>query len=84
MMIKPSYLAVSIGLILSCAATSASAASSNVDIEARLNALEQRLQQAEQRAKMQKPAPKLQKNKHKNSKLVPFKQKKNRSSCQTH
>ncbi|CQH16001.1 carbohydrate porin [Yersinia enterocolitica] len=51
MMIKPSYLAVSIGLILSCAATSASAASSNVDIEARLNALEQRLQQAEQRAK---------------------------------
>lgn len=51
MMIKPSYLAVSIGFILSCAATTASAASSNVDIEARLNALEQRLQQAEQRAK---------------------------------
>lgn len=50
MMIKPSYLAVSIGLILSCAATTASAAPKS-DIEARLNALEQRLQQAEQRAK---------------------------------
>lgn len=52
MMIKPSYLAVSIGLILSCAATTTSAASSSDrDIEARLNALEQRLQQAELRAK---------------------------------
>ncbi|CNK35411.1 carbohydrate porin [Yersinia intermedia] len=53
MMIKPSYLAVSIGLILSCAATTtfAASSSSNMDIEARLNAMEQRLQQAEQRAK---------------------------------
>lgn len=52
MMIKPSYLAVSMGFILSCAAPSALAASSSDrDIEARLNALEQRLQQAEKRAK---------------------------------
>lgn len=53
MMIKPSYLAVSIGLILSCAATTtfAASSSSSMDIEARLNAMEQRLQQAEQRAK---------------------------------
>ncbi|WP_145561756.1 carbohydrate porin [Yersinia aldovae] len=55
MMIKPSYLAVSIGLILSYTATTTLAASpssvSNSDIEARLNALEQRLQHAEQRAK---------------------------------
>ncbi|AJJ09723.1 sucrose porin [Yersinia rohdei] len=51
-MIKPSYLAVSMGFILSCAAPSALAASSSDrDIEARLNALEQRLQQAEKRAK---------------------------------
>ncbi|CNE51446.1 sucrose porin [Yersinia rohdei] len=52
MMIKPSYLAVSMGFILSCAVPSALAASSSDrDIEARLNALEQRLQQAEKRAK---------------------------------
>ncbi|CAM3410219.1 MULTISPECIES: carbohydrate porin [Yersinia] len=49
MMIKPSYLAVTIGLILSCSATSVTAASTS-DIEARLNALEQRLHQAERRA----------------------------------
>ncbi|KQN46570.1 porin [Serratia sp. Leaf50] len=48
MMIKPRYLAVAIGLILSNAAVGAE--SSPLDIEARLNAMEKRLQLAENRA----------------------------------
>ncbi|MFS7180599.1 carbohydrate porin [Serratia proteamaculans] len=48
MMMKPRYLAVAVGLILSSAAQGADISASA--IEARFNAMEKRLQQAESRA----------------------------------